>query len=84
MKEFRSAELDLIEKDGSLYAEIPKDWSGLEERKPWVLVNDIIIIVPQHVLNSTGELLMYKLMEGLMELGVIKVDDIQKAAEHFV
>lgn len=84
MKEFSSAELDLIEKDGSLYMEIPKDWSGLEERKPWVLVNDIIIVVPQHVLNSTGELLMYKLMEGLMELGVIKVDDIQKAAEHFV
>lgn len=85
MTEFKIERTDFKDIGGDLYVKIPNYWKGLEkDSKPYMLINDIIILIPQYVINATGEFLMYKIMEGLIELGIISVDDIQKASEHFV
>ena len=77
-------EAEIIEKDGKLYLPIPENWPGLEDRKPLLALNDIILVIPQYIANATGELLMIRLIEGLLEARVIRADDIQKAVEHFI
>lgn len=79
-------EQELTNSDDSwIYVPIPKDWKGLEEeRKVRIIVNDICIIVPEGIANATGELLVLRFLEAMINGKVIDYGDVQKAVEHLL
>ncbi len=79
-------EQELIDSDDLwFYIPIPKDWKGVgEEKKVRIIINDICIIVPEGIANATGELLVLKFLEALIDGKVIDYGDIQKAVEHLL
>ena len=66
------------------YIGIPKDWSGARDKEVTVIVDDVCVIVPQTIAGATGELIVLRLLEAMMEGNVIKAGDIQKAIEHIL
>ena len=66
------------------YIGIPKDWSGGKDKEVTVIVDDICVVVPQTIAGATGELIVLRLLEAMMEGNVIKAGDIQKAIEHIL
>ena len=63
---------------------IPKDWQGVEDGKVQIIIDDLCVVVPTSILGSTGEVLVLKLLEHMIESGIIEAGDIQKALEHLV
>jgi len=66
------------------YIAIPKDWKYGKDNDVTVVVSDICVIIPQTISGATGELKVLKLLEAMMEGGVINAGDIQKAIEHIL
>lgn len=66
------------------YIGIPKDWSGGRDDEVTVIVGDVCVVVPQTISGATGELLVLRLLEAMMEAKVIDAGDIQKAIEHIL
>ncbi len=79
-------EHELINSDNSwLYIPILKDWNGVEEdKKVRIIMNDICVIVPVGIANGTGELLVLKFLESMIEGKLIEYGDVQKALEHLL
>ena len=76
---------DLRKSDSNyFYIGIPKDWSGGRDDEVTVIVDDVCVIVPQTIAGATGELIVLRLLEAMMEGNVIKAGDIQKAIEHIL
>ncbi len=66
------------------YIAIPKDWKYGKDNDVTVVVSDICVIIPQTISGATGELKVLRLLEAMMEGGVINAGDIQKAIEHIL
>jgi len=76
---------DLSNKDFNYYyIGIPRDWNGGKDDEVTVVVSDICVIIPQTISGATGELKVLRLLEAMMEGGVINAGDIQKAIEHIL
>jgi len=76
---------DLSNKDFKYYyIGIPLDWKGARDNEVTVIVSDICVIIPQTISGATGELKVLRLLEAMMEGGVINAGDIQKAIEHIL
>ena len=57
---------------------------GSKDNEVTVVVSDICVIIPQTISGATGELKVLRLLEAMMEGGVINAGDIQKAIEHIL
>jgi len=66
------------------YIAIPKDWKYGKDNDVTVVVSDICVIIPQTISGATGELKVLRLLEAMMEGGIINAGDIQKAIEHIL
>ena len=66
------------------YVGIPKDWSGGSDKEVTVIVDDVVVIVPQTIAGATGELIVLRLLEAMMAGDIIDAGDIQKAIEHIL
>ncbi len=76
---------DLSNNDfNNYYIAIPKDWKYGKDNEVTVVVSDICVVIPQTISGATGELKVLKLLEAMMEGGVINAGDIQKAIEHIL
>ncbi len=76
---------DLSKKDFQyFYIGIPRNWKGAKDNEVTVVVSDICVIIPQTISGATGELKVLRLLEAMMEGGVINAGDIQKAIEHIL
>ena len=49
-----------------------------------MILSDICIIVPNSVADATGEYFVLKLLESMIDTGIIRPEDVQKAMEHIV
>ena len=63
---------------------IPKDWSGCNDNEVTVIVDDVCVVVPQTIAGATGELIVLRLLEAMIEGDVIDAGDVQKAVEHIL
>ncbi|MEM2761035.1 MAG: hypothetical protein QXU32_06320 [Nitrososphaerales archaeon] len=71
--------------DEWFYVPIPKEWKGVEsEKKVRIIVNDICVIVPEGIANATGELLVLRFLEAMINGKIIDYGDVQKAVEHLL
>ncbi len=68
----------------NFYISIPKDWSGGADDEVTVIVDDVCVIVPQTIAGATGELIVLRLLEAMMEGDIIDAGDVQKAIEHIL
>ena len=68
----------------NFYISIPKDWSGGADDEVTVIIDDVCVIVPQTIAGATGELIVLRLLEAMMEGDIIDPGDIQKAIEHIL
>jgi hypothetical protein len=68
----------------NFYISIPKDWSGGADNEVTVIVDDVCVIVPQTIAGATGELIVLRLLEAMIEGDVIDAGDVQKAIEHIL
>ncbi len=76
---------DLSNQDANYYyIGIPRDWQGGKDNEVTVVVHDVCVIIPQTIAGATGELLVLRLLEAMMEAKVINAGDIQKAIEHIL
>ncbi len=66
------------------FVSIPKDWSGGTDKEVTVIVDEVVVVVPQTIAGSTGELIVLRLLEAMMDGDVIDAGDIQKAIEHIL
>ena len=66
------------------YVGIPKDWSGGSDNEVTVIVDEVVVVVPQTIAGATGELIVLRLLEAMMAGDVIDAGDIQKAIEHIL
>ena len=66
------------------YVGISKDWSGGSDKEVTVIVDDVVVVVPQTIAGATGELIVLRLLEAMMAGDVIDAGDIQKAIEHIL
>ncbi len=66
------------------YIAIPKDWKYGKDNEVTVIVSDICVIIPETISVATGELKVLRLLEAMMEGGVINAGDIQKAIERIL
>ena len=53
------------------YIAIPKDWKYGKDNEVTVVVSDICVIIPQTISGATGELKVLRLLEAMMEGGII-------------
>jgi hypothetical protein len=70
--------------DSWFYVGIPKDWKGAEEKKVKIIVNDLCVIVPEGIANATGELIVLRFLEAMINGKIIDYGDVQKALEHLL
>ena len=76
---------DLSNKDTNYYyVGIPRNWKGGKDDEVTVVVSDVCVVIPQTISGATGELIVLKLLEAMMEANVINAGDIQKAIEHIL
>jgi len=66
------------------YIAIPKNWKYGKDNQVTVVVSDICVVIPQTISGATGELKVLRLLEAMMEGGIIDAGDIQKAIEHIL
>lgn len=75
----------VLVKDGDEYIiRIPGSWEGGQDSSVDVIVDEICLVVPDSIANATGELLVLRLLEAMINAGIISADDVQKAVEHIV
>jgi hypothetical protein len=76
---------DLSNKDTNYYyVGIPRNWKGGKDDEVTVVVSDVCVVIPQTISGATGELIVLRLLEAMMEANVINAGDIQKAIEHIL
>ncbi len=76
---------DLSNKDTNYYyIGIPRNWKGGKDDEVTVVVSDVCVVIPQTISGATGELIVLRLLEAMMEANVINAGDIQKAIEHIL
>jgi hypothetical protein len=68
----------------NFYVSIPKDWSGGADDEVTVIVDDVCVVIPQTIAGATGELIVLRLLEAMIEGDVIDAGDVQKAVEHIL
>lgn len=68
----------------NFYISIPKDWSGSSDDEVTVIVDDVCVVVPQTIAGATGELIVLRLLESMIEGDIIDAGDVQKAVEHIL
>ena len=68
----------------NFYISIPKDWSGGADDEVTVIVDDVCVVIPQTIAGATGELIVLRLLEAMIEGDVIDAGDVQKAIEHIL
>ena len=68
----------------NFYISIPKDWSGGADNEVTVIVDDVCVVVPQTIAGATGELIVLRLLEAMIEGDVIDAGYVQKAVEHIL
>ena len=75
-----------LSKKGSnyFYVGIPRDWKGGKDDEVTVIVSDVCVVIPQTISGATGELIVLRLLEAMIEGKVIDAGDIQKAVEHIL
>ena len=72
------------EDSDNFYIGIPKDWRGGADDEVTVIVDDVCVVVPQTIAGATGELIVLRLLEAMIEGDVIDAGDVQKAIEHIL
>tara|TARA_B100001179_G_C18589098_1_gene403762 strand:- start:1817 stop:2068 length:252 start_codon:yes stop_codon:yes gene_type:complete len=78
-------ECNLIKKGDKIPIDIPSNWEGaIDDKKALMILSDICIIMPESVANATGEYFVLKLLESMIDTGIIRPEDVQKAMEHIV
>ena len=76
---------DLSNRDSKyFYIGIPREWKGRNDDEVTVIVSDVCVVIPQTVAGATGELIVLRLLEAMMEGEIINAGDIQKAIEHIL
>jgi len=68
----------------NFYISIPKDWSGASDEEVTVIVDDVCVVIPQTIAGATGELIVLRLLEAMIDGDVIDAGDVQKAVEHIL
>jgi hypothetical protein len=68
----------------NFYIGIPKDWSGASDDEVTVIVDDVCVVIPQTIAGATGELIVLRLLEAMINGDVIDAGDVQKAVEHIL
>ena len=66
------------------YISIPKDWKYGKDDDVTVIVSDVCVVIPQTIAGATGELIVLRTLEAMMDANVINAGDIQKAIEHIL
>ena len=61
------------------YIGIPKDWKYGKDNDVTVVVSDVCVVIPQTIAGATGELIVLRTLEAMMDANVINAGDIQKA-----
>lgn len=85
MVEIQTLDIDLIKKGDKIPIEIPSNWEGAtDDDKALMILSDICIIMPDSVANATGEYFVLKLLESMIDTGIIRPEDVQKAMEHII
>ena len=74
----------LVKSGDEYIIRIPGNWVGGKDANADIVVDDVCIVVPESISNATGELLVLRLLEGMIDAGIISADDVQKAVEHIV
>jgi len=75
---------DLVKNGEDYIIRIPGNWEGGQDRSADVIIDEICLVVPDSIANATGELLVLRLLEAMINSGIISADDVQKAVEHIV
>lgn len=68
----------------NFYIRIPTDWSGASDDEVTVIVDDVCVVVPQTIAGATGELIVLRLLEAMIDGDIIDAGDVQKAVEHIL
>ena len=68
----------------NFYISIPKDWSGADDDEVTVIIDDVCVVVPQTIAGATGELIVLRLLEAMIDGDIIDAGDVQKAVEHIL
>ena len=68
----------------NFYISIPKDWSGASDDEVTVIIDDVCVVVPQTIAGATGELIVLRLLEAMIDGDIIDAGDVQKAVEHIL
>ena len=66
------------------YIGIPKNWSGAKDDEFTVVVGDVCVVIPQTIAGATGELIVLRTLEAMIEGNIVDAGDIQKAIEHIL
>ena len=76
---------DLSNKDfKNYYVGIPRDWKYGKDGEVTVVVSDVCVVIPQTIAGATGELIVLRTLEAMMDGNIINAGDIQKAIEHIL
>ncbi|MEO2069513.1 MAG: hypothetical protein ABGX27_08430 [Desulfurobacteriaceae bacterium] len=63
------------------YIGIPKNWKYGKDNDVTVIVSDVCVVIPQTIAGATGELIVLRTLEAMMDANVINAGDIQKAID---
>ena len=77
-------EQEIRQEKDSYMIPITTDWEGVEDGKVQVILDDICVIFPPSIGDATGEVLVLKFVEAMIESGIVDSGDVQKALEHLV
>ena len=76
---------DLSNKDfKNYYVGISRDWKYGNGDEVTVVDSDVCVIIPQTIAGATGELIVLRTLEAMMDGNIINAGDIQKAIEHIL
>ena len=76
---------DLSDSDfRNYYIGIPKNWKYGNDNDVTVIVSDVCVVIPQTIAGATGELIVLRTLQAMMDANVINAGDIQKAIEHIL
>ncbi|MBM3898377.1 MAG: hypothetical protein FJ358_07650 [Thaumarchaeota archaeon] len=75
---------ELVKEGEDYIIRIPGSWEGGQDRTADIIIDEICLVVPDSISNATGELLVLRLLEAMINSGIISADDAQKAIEHIV
>ena len=82
MTDIFDSRLDKTEND--LIVKIPKTWKGAEDDNFRIVLDEVCVIFPESISNATGELVVLTFIESIINAGLIRPEDVQKALEHIV